>query len=137
MDGPGDPSYEDIAMSDQVPPIDGMSDAQEQGYYKLYWMVFIALCVCTALSFAFNTILGHGAVSANVLISIVAIIKAALVVMIFMHLKFDWKKVAAIMVPVLIMCVMTVIIFSIDQALAWHAYPESEYPAGEHAASDR
>jgi cytochrome c oxidase subunit 4 len=114
-------------MSEHV-PVDGMSDSQEQGYYKLYWLVFIALCVCTALSFVFNLALGHGATSAT-LISIVAIFKAALVVLIFMHLKFDWKKVAAIMVPVLIMCVMTVIIFSIDQALAWHAYPESEFPA--------
>lgn len=105
-----------------------MSDTQEQGYYKLYWMVFIALCVCTALSFVFNFALGHGALSAS-LISIVAVFKAALVVLIFMHLKFDWKKVSAIMVPVLIMCVMTVIIFSIDQALAWHAYPESEHPS--------
>jgi caa(3)-type oxidase subunit IV len=121
-------------MSDHV-PVDGMSDSQEQGYYKLYWLVFIVLCVCTALSFAFNWSLGHGAISAT-LISIVAIIKAALVVLIFMHLKFDWRKVAAIMVPVLIMCVMTVIIFSIDQALAWHAYPESEHPRpAESAAS--
>ena len=124
-------------MSDHL-PIDGISDAQEQGYYELYWMVFFALCVGTALSFVFNFFLGHGPMSAT-LISIVAIVKAALVVLIFMHLKFDWKKVAAIMVPVLIMCVMTVIIFSIDQALAWHAYPESEYPqpiGSAHQASE-
>jgi cytochrome c oxidase subunit 4 len=118
-------------MSDHV-PVDGMSEAQEQSYYRLYLLVFGALCVGTALSFVFNAFLGHGALSAT-LISIVAIVKAALVVLIFMHLKFDWRKVAAIMVPVLIMCVMTVIIFSIDQALAWHAYPESEYPAAVSA----
>ena len=53
-----------------------------------------------------------------------SIIKAGLVVVIFMHLNVDWKKVAAIMIPVLIMCVMTVIILSIDQALAWHVYPD-------------
>ena len=102
---------------------DGMPEAQEQKYYKKYWMVFIILCVCTAISFVFNAALGQGPLSAT-LISIVAIIKAALVVMIFMHLMFDWTKVAAIMVPVLIMCVMTIIILSIDQALAWHQYPD-------------
>lgn len=104
-------------MSQHV-AVDGMSDKQEANYYNLYWLVFIALCVCTAMSFLFNIALG-GALSAA-LISIVAVIKAALVVMIFMHLKFDWAKVAAIMVPVLIMCVMTVIILSIDQAIVWH-----------------
>lgn len=98
---------------------DGMPEAQEQQYYKKYWMVFIALCVCTAISFVFNWAWGQNATSATA-ISVVAIIKAALVVLIFMHLLFDWKKVAAIMVPVLIMCVMTVIILSIDGALAWH-----------------
>jgi len=119
-------------MTDHL-PIDGISDAQEQGYYKLYWMVFFALCIGTALSFVFNFFLGHGPMSAT-LISIVAIVKAALVVLIFMHLKFDWKKVAAIMVPVLIMCVMTIIILSIDQALVWHesdgpqAYPPITVP---------
>ena len=96
--------------------------AEEQGHYATYWTVFIVLCVCTGISFLFNWLLGQSGLSAA-LISIVAIIKAALVVLIFMHLKTDWKKVAAIMIPVLIMCVMTVIILSIDQALAWHAYP--------------
>ncbi len=98
--------------------------AEERGHYKTYWTVFIVLCVCTAVSFVFNTLLGQTGLSAA-LISVVAIIKAALVVMIFMHLTTDWKKVAAIMIPVLIMCVMTVIILSIDQALAWHAYPDT------------
>ncbi len=113
--------------------VDGMSDKQEANYYNLYWVVFIVLCVCTGLSFLFNVGLGQGPASAA-LISIVAAIKAALVVLIFMHLKFDWGKVAAIMVPVLIMCVMTVIILSIDQALVWHevdgaqAYPPISEP---------
>lgn len=97
--------------------------AEEQGHYKTYWSVFIALCVCTAISFVFNTALGQTHLSAA-LISFVAVIKAALVIVIFMHLNSDWKKVAAIMIPVLIMCVMTVIILSIDGALAWHQYPD-------------
>ena len=119
-------------MSQHV-AVDGMSDKQEANYYNLYWIVFIVLCVCTGMSFLFNVGLGQGAASAA-LISIVAAIKAALVVMIFMHLKFDCGKVAAIMVPVLIMCVMTVIILSIDQAIVWHepggpqAYPPITAP---------
>ncbi len=113
-------------MSDQftaaAPPVHVPFSAEDKGHYKTYWTVFIALCVCTAISFGFNILFGHSLIS-TLAISIVAIVKAALVVMIFMHLTTDWKKVAAIMIPVLIMCVMTVIILSIDQALAWHAYP--------------
>jgi len=115
-------------MSEPSSPVaahaDGMPASDEQKYYRKYWAVFIALCVCTALSFVFNLALhDHKAVSAT-LITAVAIIKAGLVVLIFMHLMFDWKKVAAIMVPVLIMCVMMVIILSIDQAEVWHMYPD-------------
>ena len=77
-------------MSDPV-PAGSPSATHEQGHYQLYWLVFIVLCVCTALSFVFNVALGHGAVSAT-LISIVAIVKAALVVLIFMHVKYTSEK---------------------------------------------
>jgi|ERR1043165_3444317 cytochrome c oxidase subunit IV len=95
--------------------------------FQMYMYVFYALCVCTALSFAVNYVLGHNHTSAGI-IMIVAVIKATLVAGIFMHLKFDWGKVYCIVVPVCIVTVMMVIILSIDTTLAWHAYPESSVP---------
>ncbi|MBI3823183.1 MAG: cytochrome C oxidase subunit IV family protein [Planctomycetes bacterium] len=108
-----------------------MSDHHDDGHagpsFQTYMYVFCALCVCTALSFVFNLALGHGMTSAS-LIMIVAIIKASLVAAIFMHLKFDWGKLYCIILPVCVVTVMMVIILSIDQTLAWHAYPESAVP---------
>ena len=106
-------------MSDQ--PHDHAHDHHHQDrVYKAYWSVFLALCVCTGLSFLFNRLFGHGPLAAT-LISIVAIIKAALVISVFMHFKYDWRKIYGIMVPVCIMCVMFVIIICIDSALVWRA----------------
>src|SRR5437870_6259636 len=95
--------------------------------FQTYLYVFYALCVCTALSFLFNLVLGHG-FSAASLIMIVAIIKASLVASIFMHLKFDFGKLYCIILPVCVVTVMMVIILSIDTTLAWHAYPGSSVP---------
>ena len=111
-----------------IPPVTPQSPGFDQshghgpidhGHMKEYVAVFVALCVCTGLSFFFNQFFGQNLTSAT-LISIVAVIKAGLVAMIFMHLKFDWRKVYGIMIPVVIMAVMTVIILSIDGALVWH-----------------
>ncbi len=95
--------------------------------FQAYMYVFYALCVCTALSFVVNFALGHNHTSAA-LIMAVAVVKAVLVAGIFMHLKFDWGKLYCIVIPVCILTVMMVIILSIDQTLAWHVYPESQYP---------
>jgi cytochrome c oxidase subunit IV len=107
-----------------------MSDSHEEHAgpsFQTYMYVFYALCICTALSFVFNLVLGHGLTSAG-LIMIVAVIKASLVASIFMHLKFDWGKIYCIILPVCVVTVMMVIILSIDTTLAWHAYPESGTP---------
>jgi caa(3)-type oxidase subunit IV len=95
--------------------------------FKAYMMIFYILCVCTALSFVVNFFLGHGHTSAAIIMA-VAVVKATLVATIFMHLKWDFSKVYCIIVPVCIVTLMMVIILSIDQTLAWHAYPESGVP---------
>ena len=99
--------------------------------FGAYIGVFVALCICTALSFVFNEMARHDMMShmSSVgAIVVVAIIKALLVAAIFMHLKFDWGKVYCIILPVCVVTVMMVIILSIDTTLAWHAYPESANP---------
>jgi caa(3)-type oxidase subunit IV len=87
--------------------------------FALYLKVFGALVVCTALSFLANWLLGQNA-SSMAIIMVVAVIKAVLVVMIFMHLKFDWSKLYFIVIPVLILAVMMMIVLLPDIVLAWH-----------------
>jgi hypothetical protein len=36
-----------------------------------------------------------------------------------MHLYFDWKKVYGIIIPVMILCVMSTMIFLVDQVMVW------------------
>ena len=96
--------------------------------FQLYMYVFVALCVCTAMSFIVNRIFGENNLTGAGIIMIVAVIKASLVAAIFMHLMFDWGKVYCIVLPVCIVTVMMVIILSIDASLAWHVYPESSVP---------
>jgi cytochrome c oxidase subunit IV len=116
---------EEIAMSDE-------HKAEHAGpSFQAYLYVFIALCVCTALSFLFNELARHDVIShmASVgAIVCVAIIKAILVAGIFMHLKYDFGKVYCIILPVCVVTVMMVIILSIDTVLAWHAFPFASNP---------
>jgi cytochrome c oxidase subunit IV len=110
-----------------------MSDNHEHAgpSFQTYMYVFYALCVFTALSFIFNELARHSVIThmtSVVGIVIVAIFKATLVAMIFMHLKFDWGKVYCIILPVSVVTVMMVIILSIDTTLAWHALPGRSVP---------
>ncbi len=86
---------------------------------KLYVGVFVALCACTALSFLANWTMGQGGGSMAI-IMVVAVIKACLVAMIFMHLKFDWGRVYFVIIPVTIMAIMMMIVLLPDIVLAWH-----------------
>jgi caa(3)-type oxidase subunit IV len=95
--------------------------------FKTYIGVFFALCVFTAVSFVANWAVSQGYISAATSVTIimaVAVVKATLVCMIFMHLKYDWSKLYCIIVPVSILCVMMMIILCIDQVLAWHIIPD-------------
>ena len=95
------------------------AEEYEESRFATYIKVFVALCVCTALSFVFNFFLGHTGTS-MMLILIVAIIKAMLVAAIFMHLKFDWSKLYFLVFPVLILAVMMIIVLLPDIVLTWH-----------------
>ena len=83
------------------------------GIFLAYMLVFLALCVFTAASFVVNWALGQNATSAGIILGI-AVIKAFLVAYIFMHLKYDWPKVYGFLIPIIILCVMSVIIFLPD-----------------------
>jgi caa(3)-type oxidase subunit IV len=50
----------------------------------------------------------------------VAICKAVLVAMFFMHLKFDWARLYFMIIPVMILGTMMVVVLLPDIVLAWH-----------------
>ena len=94
------------------------AEAPDEPAFATYIKVFLALCVCTALSFVINFLLGQNGGS-MMLIMLVAIVKAVLVAAIFMHLKFDWNKLYFLVFPVLILAVMMIIVLLPDIVLAW------------------
>ncbi len=89
--------------------------------FQAYMYVFYALCALTATSFFANLLLGRGQTS-FVVIMLVSVVKATLVGLIFMHLKFDWPKVYCIIIPVCVMGVMMMIVLLPDIVFAWHHY---------------
>jgi caa(3)-type oxidase subunit IV len=87
-----------------------------------YLVIFAALIVFTIVSFVVNSAVRGGSMQANtgfVIILGVAICKAVLVAMFFMHLKFDWKRLYFMIVPVMILGTMMVIVLLPDIVLAW------------------
>ena len=90
---------------------------------KVYLAVFTALCVFTALSFVVNLAehtMGFGAALGMAIILLVAVCKATLVTMYFMHVKWDWGKLFFMIVPAFILGAMLVFVLMPDMVLAWH-----------------
>ena len=85
---------------------------------KIYMIIFGALCIFTLISFAVNAIVGQNHTSAAIILG-VAVCKATLVAMIFMHLKWDWGRVYFMIIPAMILGTMLVIVLLPDIALAW------------------
>jgi cytochrome c oxidase subunit 4 len=89
---------------------------------KLYLIIFGALLVFTTVSFLANEMVRHDMIPVAVsfiVIMGVAVCKAVLVAMYFMHLKFEWGKLYFLVVPVLILTVMMMIVLLPDIVLAW------------------
>ena len=92
-------------------------DDHHAGLFKIYMVVASVLAVCTASSFVFNYLVHEKTLSVVmgfVLILGVAVLKAFLVGFYFMHLKWDWRLLYFIIVPVFILGVMMVIILMPD-----------------------
>ena len=91
--------------------------------FKAYMVVAVALSIFTACSFIFNWMARHDYIThfvSFVLILGVAIVKATLVAMIFMHLKWDWYKLYFMIVPAFIIGTMMIIVLLPDIVLAWN-----------------
>jgi cytochrome c oxidase subunit 4 len=89
---------------------------------KTYLVIFSALAIFTAVSFIANA-MAHAEVitkfTSFAIILSVAVCKAVLVGIYFMHLIFDWGKVFIMIVPALILGPLLMIVLLPDIVLAW------------------
>lgn len=110
-----------MADTQHAPGHGGHDEHADHGdVFRIYMIVAVALAVCTASSFIFNTMARNAVITAFIsflLILAVAIIKAVLVGMYFMHLKWDWKMLYFLIVPVFIMGVMMMVVLLPDTVL--------------------
>jgi len=97
-------------------------DHAHSGSLGSYIAVFVALSVFTLVSFAANWMVQKGSMTtttAFVIILGVATIKAVLVAMIFMHLKWDWKRLYFMIAPAFILAPFLIMALLPDIVLAW------------------
>ena len=109
-------------MSDGHDTIGGEGGHAHGPTVAAYLIVFAALAVFTLVSYLSNLFvqLGWiGRVTSFVIILAVAVVKASLVGLIFMHLKFDWRKLYFLIVPVFILAAMMGMVLMPDIVLAW------------------
>ena len=100
---------------------------------KVYVTIFAFLCVFTLVSFLVNAIMGIGNHTGMGIIMAVAVCKATLVGMFFMHLKYEWFKLYFLIVPVAILGVMMIIVLMPDGVAGW---PNEEVPHGMPVATE-
>ncbi len=104
------------------------------GHHANYWLIFLALCVCTALSVVADLVeLDNKFVVAFIVLSI-ASAKALFVMTYFMHLKFEgaWKFV--ILAPTAILAVGLMLALLPD--IGVHYYPTDVPQNRYHAEAD-
>jgi caa(3)-type oxidase subunit IV len=91
--------------------------------FKAYMVVFGALSIFTGLSFAVNEGVRHDILTVQMgflLILAVAIVKALLVAIYFMHLIVDWGKLYYFIFPTFILGTMFMMVLLPDIVLTWH-----------------
>ena len=90
---------------------------------QAYLVIGGALAIFTAVSFVVNGMVRGKYIEVMVGFAIilgVAVVKSLLVALYFMHLKYDWRKVAFFIIPALILGTMFFFVFMPDIVLAWH-----------------
>jgi caa(3)-type oxidase subunit IV len=101
------------------------SDSHEAhgGSFATYMVVFAALTVFTAISFEVNRIYPPPHFQGAAIILGVAVVKAFLVALIFMHLKWDWSRLYFLIIPAFILGFVMIIVLMPDMVLSWDYYP--------------
>ena len=99
-----------------------MDHAHEESHPHInYFGVFLALCVCTALSVAFDLIEMTPALLVFAVLA-VAVAKASFVMTYFMHLKFEGRWKFLILLPTAILAVGLMIALAPDMAMHYYSY---------------
>jgi caa(3)-type oxidase subunit IV len=91
--------------------------------FQAYLVVFGALSIFTAISFIVNSAVRGGSLTSTAgftLILGVAVVKAVLVGMYFMHLVVDWGKLYYLVFPAFILGAMMITVLMPDIVLGWH-----------------
>jgi cytochrome c oxidase subunit IV len=86
---------------------------------QAYMVVFLALSTFTAISFLVNATVGRNITGLLIILG-VAVIKAILVGLYFMHLVVDWGKLYYLIFPTFILAAMFITVLMPDIVLAWH-----------------
>lgn len=113
---------EGITAAPHAPDAHGEHAEHHPTNVKAYFVVFVALCVVTTISFFANFLVRQHVISpftSFIIILSVAVFKATLVAMYFMHLMIDWKKVYILIIPTLVLGPLLVIVLLPDIVLAW------------------
>jgi cytochrome c oxidase subunit 4 len=100
-----------------------MTETHESGHHhgpnvKAYMVVFGALSIFTAISFIVNATVGRNLTGLTIILG-VAVIKAVLVGMYFMHLVVDWPKLYYLIFPTFILAAMFITVLLPDIVLGW------------------
>jgi hypothetical protein len=109
----------------------GHADAHGPANTKPFIVIFVVLCVFTAVSFVANGFVrgidalhipaGTIAVgTAFVIILGVAVVKSLCVATYFMHLKWDWNRLYFIIIPALVLAPMLVFALLPDLVIYWN-----------------
>jgi cytochrome c oxidase subunit 4 len=85
---------------------------------QAYLVVFVALSIFTAISFVVREVVGHNTTSMMIILA-VAVCKAVLVGLFFMHLIVDWPRLYYLIFPAFILGTMMIVVFLPDIVLAW------------------
>src|SRR6266545_3981630 len=98
------------------------TEGQHGPTVKIYMAIFAALVGFTLVSFVVNYLVREQGLAAGLgftIILLVAIAKAALVGMYYMHLKYDWGRLYFMIIPVAVLAVMMIIVLLPDMVLGW------------------
>lgn len=106
-----------------------------------YLLIFVGLCICTALSVVFDVVEMTPALVVFAVLA-VAVAKASLVMTFFMHLKFEGRWKYIILLPTSILGVGLMVALAPDMAMHYYRYdvmqsnivaPRAEHGAGHEA----
>jgi len=107
---------------------DSHDHAHHASIFRAYMIVAVALGGFTLVSFVCNYLArspemgGRGVldpVTSFLIILSVAVVKATLVALVFMHVKWDWKNLYFMIVPIFILAAMMSFVFLPDGVWAW------------------